>query len=231
MGLNLVFSLLLTTPSCLVGCPLLRIHSSHHKPVANAHTLPREPCAMNPFPSLRLQLSLSGISSLPSSQSVRAFCVQMIQNQTPRGKPVARGDGASQGKTSGGAASSSLDASQSWFISRAGVGLCLCVGLVYGHSGAQGETAYPPKTASMRDPDRLCHSIILEPRAAAGPGTSELKCLPEGGQEGALSPNIPVFRDSCQSWRLPSPRNVLELLRAGVGCQSEPWRSLAWEHA
>ena len=134
---------------------------------------------MNPFPSLRLQLSLSGISSLPSSQSVRAFCVQMIQNQTPRGKPVARGDGASQGKTSGGAASSSLDASQSWFISRAGVGLCLCVGLVYGHSGAQGETAYPPKTASMRDPDRLCHSIILEPRAAAGPGTSELEWAQE----------------------------------------------------
>lgn len=61
---------------------------------------------MNPFLSLGFAVPFLWVSSLPSSQSVRAFCVQMIQNQTPR---VARGAQAPQDKPSGSAGSGSLD--------------------------------------------------------------------------------------------------------------------------
>lgn len=50
---------------------------------------------MNPFLSLRLRLPLSEISSFPSSQSVRAFCVQIYKNRPKRDKPIAHGVGAS----------------------------------------------------------------------------------------------------------------------------------------
>lgn len=45
---------------------------------------------MNAFLSLRLRLPLSRISSFPSSQSVRAFCVQIYKTRPKRGKPIGR---------------------------------------------------------------------------------------------------------------------------------------------
>lgn len=84
VALNLVFRLRLTSPSCLVGCPLLRIHSSHGKPVANAHTPPRGASYYDPLPVSAPTAPSIRISSLPSSQSVGAFRVQMIQKRTQK---------------------------------------------------------------------------------------------------------------------------------------------------